>query len=105
MHRAGWKVFHVPAARIYHLQGQSAGHRLPSRIAFYRSRDRYFQKWRRPPVYLLLRGIVLFRLIINWLLTSAGVFCTLGLSRSLRNRWLMYGGLLLWRLKRDHDDA
>ncbi|MDI6725993.1 MAG: glycosyltransferase family 9 protein [Smithellaceae bacterium] len=101
MRQAGWKVFHVPAARIYHLQGQSVGHRLPSRIAFYRSRYRYFQKWRRRPIYLLLRGIVLFRLIINWLLTSAGVSCTLGLNRHLRDRWLMYSGLLLWHLKGD----
>ncbi|MEN6623968.1 MAG: glycosyltransferase family 2 protein [Smithella sp.] len=38
MHRAGWKTYHVPDAYIYHLQGQSIGSNVRSRIEFYRSR-------------------------------------------------------------------
>jgi hypothetical protein len=38
MKKAGWKIFHIPTAFIYHLQGQSIGGDVRSRIEFYRSR-------------------------------------------------------------------
>jgi len=96
MRRAGYKVYHVPQARIYHLQGQSVGHRLPSRIAFYKARYHYFRKWHGPLYYLAVRVVVFCRLLVDFLLTLGGVVATLGLARNLRRRLSLYGSLLLW---------
>ena len=99
MHRAGWKVFYVPTALIYHLQGQSIGANVRSRIEFYRSRYQYFRKWKGRPYYLIACGIIGVRLLVNWLLTSVAVILTLGCRKTLRDRWIIYSGLLLWHLE------
>jgi len=99
MHRAGWKTFHVPAALIYHLQGQSIGANVRSRIEFYRSRYQYFQKWKSRPYYLVARGIIGIRLVANWLLTGIAILLTLGCRKALRDKWFLYSRLLLWHLE------
>lgn len=99
MRAAGWKVFHVPAARIYHLQGQSIGRSVRSRIAFYRSRYQYFEKWESAGTYRLVRAILWLRLAANALLTSLAVVLTLGLRRELRDKAAVYGSLLAWHLR------
>ncbi len=99
MHLAGWKVFHVPGAFIYHFQGQSIGRDVRSRIEFYRSRYQYFRKWRSPQGFLLIGGVILGRLLANWFLTSLGNIITLGQKRSLRDKWVVYAQLLLWHLQ------
>jgi len=99
MRSAGWKIFHVPSALIYHLQGQSIGGNISSRVEFYRSRYQYFQKWESPRIYLLVRAVVFVRLVANWLLTSIGNLLTLGLERKMRNKWVIYVKLLAWHFK------
>ena len=99
MRRAGWKVLHVPTAFIYHLQGQSIGRNVRSRIEFYRSRYQFFRKWNSGPYYLTVRVVILLRLVVDWLLTSLGVLLTLGLRRGLRDKWAVYGRLLVWHLR------
>lgn len=98
MKLAGWKVCMVPSAKIYHLQGQSVGHNLRSRILFYRSRYLYFKKWHRE-VYGLVRGIVFFRLLINAALNLAGFIGTLGLQARIRARLDTYAKLIVWHLE------
>jgi GT2 family glycosyltransferase len=99
MRRAGWKVLHVPTAFIYHLQGQSIGRNLRSRIEFYRSRYQFFRKWRSQPNYLAVRVVILSRLVVDWLLTSLGILLTLGLLRGLRDQWAVYSRLLVWHIR------
>jgi len=99
MRRARWKVLHVPTAFIYHLQGQSIGRDVRSRIEFYRSRYQFFRKWRGDLYYLSVRVAILARLVVNWLLSSLGVLLTLGLQRGLCDKWAVYGNLLLWHMK------
>ena len=41
MRLKGWVIYHVPDAFIYHLQGQSVGNNISSRIEFYRSRYQF----------------------------------------------------------------
>ena len=98
MRRAGWKSCFVPDARIYHLQGQSAGHNVRARIMFYRARYQYFRKW-----FLLswpLFGVLLVvRLVINILLNGIGVIMTLGLHGGIRARLVLYLQLLGWHLR------
>lgn len=98
MKAAGWKVFHVPSARIYHLQGQSIGGDIASRIEFYRSRYRFIRKWSPAGRAYFLSALIVLRLWVNWLLTCLAVFLTLGLSRKLREKSLVYSRLLLWHL-------
>ncbi len=96
MHREGWQVFFVPAARIYHLQGQSIGPDIRSRIEFYRSRYQFFQKWHGRFYFYLIRGVIFLRLLINWFFTALAAILTLGLSRRLRNKLFVYNALIRW---------
>ncbi len=99
MKKAGGKVFHVPSAKIYHLQGQSIGADVRSRILFYRSRYLYFMKW-ESALYTSLASLVIgLRLFVNWLLTGLGVVLTLGASRGLRDKWKVYTQLIGWHLQ------
>lgn len=98
MKTAGWQVFHVPTAYIYHLQGQSIGNDVRSRIEFYRSRYQFFRKWKSFPYYILVRIVIIIRLFINWLLTFVANIFTLGLNRGLRDKWITYSKLMLWYL-------
>jgi GT2 family glycosyltransferase len=99
MRIAGWKIFHVPRAFIYHLQGQSIGRDVSSRREFYRSRYQFFRKWKSGPYDLAVRVVILLRLVADWLLTLLGVLMTLGCQRELRDKWAIYGRLLLWHLR------
>lgn len=99
MRSKGWKVYHVPAARIYHLQGRSIGRDIHSRLEFYRSRYQYFRKWNSGSASLLLSCAVFARLTANWLLTAAANILLLGLHKGMREKLNIYSRLILWHLK------
>jgi len=98
MKQAGWKVFIVPSARIFHLQGQSVGHHIRSRLLFYRSRYIYFEKWHKN-IYGLVRCIIFFRLLINAGLNLIGFVGTLGVHAGIRNKLDTYAKLIAWHLE------
>jgi GT2 family glycosyltransferase len=98
MKTAGWKIYHVPSAFIYHLQGQSIGRDVRSRIEFYRSRYQFFKKWKNCNYYLFVSSVIFVRTIINWLLTSIGNLITLWTNKKLRNKWVVNSKLILWHL-------
>ena len=98
MKSAGWKIFYVPTAFVYHLQGQSIGSDIRSRIEFYRSRYQFFRKWKGRPYYILVCIVIIIRLSVNWLLTAIANGVSLGMNRQLRNKFLIYSGLILWHL-------
>jgi GT2 family glycosyltransferase len=97
MHRAGWRVFFVPEARIVHAQGSSVGQSAVSRMLFYRSRYLYFKKW-HPKTYPLYFAASAARLAVNSVLTLAGVVLTFGLSSGLRRKMGIYGRLIRWHV-------
>jgi len=99
MNRGGWRVFYVPAARVYHFQGQSIGPDIRSRIEFYRSRYQFFQKWHGPLYYALIRFVIFLRLLINWLFTALAAVLTLGFSRRLRSKLSVYNALVRWHFQ------
>ena len=98
MKLSGWKVWFVPMAEIYHLQGQSIGHNVPSRIMFYRSRYIYFRKW-YPRIYPILFIVIFLKLLVNALLALLGLLVTFGLKDGFRNKLITYTGLIGWHLK------
>ena len=99
MRSAGWKIYHVPSARIYHLQGMSIGRDVRSRMLFYRSRYRFFGKWKGGAYNKAVHGVIFARLIVNWLLTTVGAILTVGLHGKLRDKWVVYSRLIAWHLK------
>lgn len=99
MRSRGWNIYHVPAARIYHFQGQSIGRDERSRIEFYRSRYLYFKKWESLPRYYTLATVIFIRLLVNWLLTSVANMVLLGANDKIRDKCLVYSKLILWHLK------
>ncbi len=103
MRQAAWKIYHVPDAFIYHLQGQSIGDNARSRIEFYRSRYQFLRKWHDAGYYSIARIIIFFRLLANTLLASAGVLFTLGMVRGMRKKLSVYMQILRWHF--DHESA
>jgi len=100
LRRAGWKVYQVPDAFIYHLQGRSIGHNVRSRIEFYRSRYSYLRKWHSALYYYLAGGIIITRLVVNWTLNLAAMAFTLGLVQGVRRKWITYSQLICWHFRK-----
>jgi len=98
MFKAGWKSYLVPDARIYHLQGQSAGDQVGARIMFYRSRYQYFRKW-HPRLFPLFGLAILLRLAVDLLLNLLAAGLTLGLVRSINLKLRRYALLMFWHLR------
>jgi len=94
----GWKVYHLPAVRIVHLQGKSAEKvHIPARIEYFRSRYTYFRKHHGGAVNLLFRVLVPVRVFVN---TAAnGILSLFGLlpGRSA-GRFRVYSRILGWHL-------
>jgi len=101
MKRAGWQVWQVPDAFIYHLQGQSIGHSARSRIEYYRSRYQFLNKWKSPASYRLSSSIIFVRLVLSWVINFAGVAATIGRAKKLRGREAVYRAILVWHFRRD----
>jgi len=97
MKQSEWKIYFVPSAKIFHIQGQTVGHKASSRIMFYRSRYSYFKKWHLHS-YLFIRFIIFARLLINATLSLAGVVATIGMHVGIKKKLSVYSRLILWHL-------
>jgi GT2 family glycosyltransferase len=98
MRRAGWKIFFVPRARIFHIQGQSVGPEAKGRLLFYRSRYQYLKKW-FPKRYPLMAATIIIRLLLNILLTGMAVLFTAFCLPKERHRLGVYLKILWWHLQ------
>lgn len=100
MHLHGWKIYQVPDAFIYHLQGQSIGHNISSRIEFYRSRYQFLRKWHGPLYCYLANGIIFLRLLVNGFSSFIFVTLTLGLNKKLQQKLSVYSKLISWNFQK-----
>ena len=98
MKLAGWKVYFVPAAQIFHAQGKTVGGGVAARILFYRSRYQFFKKWHKK-TYFLVRLFTFSRLLVNNIMNLLAVGFTLGLNRRLKKKLKIYTKLAQWHLK------
>ena len=100
MKRAGWKVYHVPQAEVFHFQGKSAGTaRKRARVEFYRSRYHFFKKNRgRFQRFVLLTGLMI-RLGVELLAMTLGSVATLFTIKGWREKLSIYAYLLWWHLR------
>ena len=97
MRRAGWRVVHVPDARVVHLSGASSKRKLPAetRIEFHRSLYHFFRAHRTP-----LAAAALVALRFAKALLYVGVEAPAALvSRRARARWRTRWRVLLWHLR------
>jgi GT2 family glycosyltransferase len=96
---AGLRVLHFPQVRVVHLQGR-ATNKVPlrSRVEFHRSRLLYFRTHYGQAACALLYVGTLVRLVFNTLSHALLVVLTLGLAPKLRNKCVVYAGLLSWYL-------
>jgi GT2 family glycosyltransferase len=100
MRLKGWKIYQVPSALIYHLQGQSIGNNISSRIEFYRSRYQFLRKWHGPLYCYLAGGIIFLRLLVNGISSFIFVALTLGLNKKVRYKLAMYSKLIYWHFQK-----
>lgn len=106
MRRAGYGVYHIPRARIYHIQGASK-EKVPALawIEYYRSSYLFFKKNRSRFSWLIFRIFRPLKLAVNFLLASLSVMLTLGQHSRSKRKWHIYFRLCLWHIRLCPDDA
>jgi len=100
MRRAGWKVYHVPQAEVYHFQGKSAEkEKKGAKVQYYRSRYYFFKKnrgtWRW---FILLIGLSI-KLTVEFVLWGIANLLTFFAVRKWKKRFSVYAYLLWWHLR------
>lgn len=101
MREAGWKVVHVPDARVTHLSGGSSKKKLPleTRIEYLRSLYRFFGKNRGEAQRLAVVAIRLFKLALNLVIFTALSLLTLTRAPRPRRKAAESARMLLWHLR------
>jgi len=98
MKKKGWKVFFVPSAQIYHLQGKTVGSGSGARILFYRSRYTFLKK-HYPERYWIYKAVIFSRVFFNMILNLFGLAFTFGMKESIKEKFIRYKDLFIWHLK------
>jgi hypothetical protein len=95
--RAGWKVVHLPDARVVHVHGATSKKRLPAetRIEYHRSLYHFFEKNRGESV---ARTVCALRVAKGVLRAAAGALAA-PFSRRRRDRWVQDLRVLAWHLR------
>ncbi len=97
--KKGWRIYHHPGVRVFHLQGQTAKKKLASaRIEYWRSRYLFFRKHKAISTRAALRTGLLIKLLLDFLLALLGSLFTLFSSKKKKDRLKTYSALLLWHL-------
>ncbi|MHB8453233.1 MAG: glycosyltransferase family 2 protein [Acidiferrobacterales bacterium] len=95
--RHGYQVYHVPAARALHAQGQTAKRfRSASRIEFQRSKLLFFRKTHGRFAYIAVSVILPLKAFLNAAFNTLACAVTLCLLPSQRARTLGYWRIVLW---------
>ena len=94
---AGWRLVHVPDARVIHVLGASSKKRFPAdtRIEYYKSLNHFFRKNRGPIPALLVVILRVFKTILYLVLGIPGALVS-GRSRA---RWLRDWKVLRWYMR------
>lgn len=100
MKRAGWEVYHVPQAEVYHFQGRSAeAVKKRAKVEYYRSRYHFFRKHRgRFPRFLLLMGLMV-KLGVELILNMTACLLTFCRIQKWREKLSISAYLMGWHLR------
>ncbi len=97
MRQAGWRVVHLPAARLVHVHGATTKKRVPlaTRIEYHRSLYRFFLERRGRRQASLVIGIRVVKLLCALTLLAPLAL----LLRRERSRWRERARILVWHLR------
>jgi GT2 family glycosyltransferase len=100
MKRAGWKIYHVPQAEVYHFQGKSAeAERKRAKVEYYRSRYHFFKKNKGNLHWVILLFGLLIRLGFELLSMAVATLVTFFAVKGWRRKLGIYAYLFWWHLK------
>jgi len=100
MKKAGWKVYHLPGAEIYHFQGKSAeAEKKRAKVEYYRSRYLFFKKnWGNFRWFSLHIGLVM-RLAIELIFTTLICLFTFFSINKWRRKLSIFVYLFWWHMR------
>ncbi|HYA90543.1 MAG TPA: glycosyltransferase family 2 protein [Thermodesulfobacteriota bacterium] len=100
MKRAGWKIYHVPQAEVYHFQGKSAEtEKKKAKVEYYRSRYHFFKKNRGSLQWVILLGGLMIRLVFELLMMTVASLITFFAVKGWRRKLSIYAYLFWWHLR------
>ena len=100
MKRAGWKIYHVPQAEVYHFQGKSAETaKKRARVEFYRSRYHFFKKNRGNLQWFILLSGLMIRLVFELLMMTVASLVTFFAIKGWLRKLSIYAYLFWWHLR------
>ncbi len=100
MKKAGWKIYHVPQAEVYHFQGKSAeAEKKKAKVEYYRSRYHFFKKNRGSLQWTILLSGLMIRLFFELLTMTAACVITLFAVKGWRRKLSIYAYLFWWHLR------
>jgi len=100
MKRAGWKIYHIPQAQVFHFQGKSAETvKKRARVEFYRSRYHLFKKNRGHLQWFLLLIGLMIRLGVELIFITAACLFTFFILKKWRQRLSVFSYLMGWHLR------
>jgi hypothetical protein len=100
MKKAGWKVYHIPQAKVIHFQGKSAEQdKKRAKVEYDRSRYHFFMKNRGTFQWVILLIGVVVKLLIEF--TYWTVICSLTFftQKKWKKKLTVVAHLLEWHLK------
>ena len=100
MRKAGWKIYHIPQAEVYHFQGKSVEvKKMKAKVEYYRSRYLFFKKHKGGLQWLVLHMGLTIRLLAELVLMILVCFLSCWAIQRWRRRLLVYAYLMWWHLK------
>lgn len=98
--KAGWKIYHVPQAEVYHFQGKSAeSEKKKAKIEHYRSRYHFFKKNRGSLQWFILISGLVVRLGFELLSMTVASLITFFTIKRWREKLSIYAYVLWWHLR------
>ncbi len=100
MKRAGWKIYHVPHAQVYHFQGKSSEkEKERARVEYFRSRYYFFKKNRGNVQWFILLIGLMMRLGVEFGAMIVASMITLFMIKGWRKKLSIYAYLFGWHLR------
>jgi len=100
MKKAGWKVYHIPQAEVFHFQGKSAeAKRERAKVEYFRSRYHFFKKYRGKPQWFILLIGLMIKLFVELIVATVGCIFTLFTISKWRRNLSTYAYLAWWHFR------
>jgi len=100
MKKAGWKVYHLPEAEIYHVQGKSAeAEKKRAKVEYYRSRYYFFRKNRGNFKWLFLHIGLITKLGIELIFATLLCILTFFTIKKWRGKLSISAYLFWWHMR------